>query len=311
MREAMERPNDRKIVLRFNNVKQTIGDEAGLLIGVLGLLGSDYGKFSICKKSWHKITTKDKVYNECVKQIFHFDEDNEGTIKKNILKSMEKSWKEARLRLYSDFYEPTFTIEQNIQQRPSEIDREHWRWFLEKNTINRSKQLYTHTGRSKSFARRIEEESEQQRRRVSRRELWITVHKKRMVPISMRKQKQLIELEDVSSRVLSQNDSIAQVFGKEKLERVRGVDFGSTPSQLFGPNSHALGNGVQLEETQRKLLELQAELEGEKLKRKAMEDEAATNKKKMQAMESALIYLFQWQGEELPPDIAAGMSSVE
>ncbi|XLU94575.1 hypothetical protein S245_008927, partial [Arachis hypogaea] len=61
-----------------------------------------------------------------------------------------------------------------------------------KNTINRSKQLYTHTGRSKSFARRIEEESEQQRRRVSRRELWITVHKKRMVPISMRKQKQLV-----------------------------------------------------------------------------------------------------------------------
>ncbi|RYQ90816.1 hypothetical protein Ahy_B09g096801 [Arachis hypogaea] len=71
------------------------------------------------------------VYNECVKQIFHFNEDSEGTIKKNILKSMGKSWKEGRLRLYGDFYELTFTMEQNIEQHPSGIDREHWRWFLE------------------------------------------------------------------------------------------------------------------------------------------------------------------------------------
>ncbi|RYR21956.1 hypothetical protein Ahy_B03g067244 [Arachis hypogaea] len=76
-----------------------------------------------------------------------------------------------------------------------------------------------------------------------------------------------IEQQDESSRVLSQNDSIAQVFEKEKPGRVRGVGFGPTPSQLFGPNSHALENGVQLEETQRKLLELQSELEGEMLKR--------------------------------------------
>ncbi|KAL4307381.1 hypothetical protein AHAS_Ahas16G0272600 [Arachis hypogaea] len=131
VREAMKRPNGRKVVLRFNSAKQAIGDEVGMLSGVLGLLGSDFEKFSICKKSWHKITTKDKVYNECVKQIFYFDKDSEGTIKKNILKSMGKSWKEARLRLYGDFYEPTFMMEQNIEQHPPGIDREHWRWFLE------------------------------------------------------------------------------------------------------------------------------------------------------------------------------------
>ncbi|XP_020970982.1 uncharacterized protein LOC110268671 [Arachis ipaensis] len=130
----MERPNGRRIVLRFNNKKQPIGDEAGLLSRVLGLLGSNYEKFSIGKESWHKITTKDKVYNECVKQNFHFDEDSEGTIKKYILKSMGRSWKETRLRLYNAFYEPTFTFEQNIEHRPPEIDREHWRKFLEYRT---------------------------------------------------------------------------------------------------------------------------------------------------------------------------------
>ncbi|RYR25319.1 hypothetical protein Ahy_B02g059017 [Arachis hypogaea] len=164
----------------------------------------------------------------------------EGIIKKNILKSMEKPWKETRLRLYNAFYKPTFMTEQNNEHRQPGIDREHWRWFLDYRAKAETK-----------------------------------------------------------------------VFEKEKPGRVRGVGFGPTPTQLFGPNSHAPGNGVQLEETQRKLIELQAELEGEKLKRKVMEDEAAVEKKRMKAMESALIYLFQRQGEELPLDIAAGMSFVE
>ncbi|RYR77424.1 hypothetical protein Ahy_A01g001878 [Arachis hypogaea] len=138
VRVAMERLNDRKIVLKFNNANQAIGDEAGLLSACL--------------------------------QIFYFDEVSERTIKKNILKSTEKAWKETRLRLYNDYYEPTFTNEQNIERCPPGNDREHWRWFLDyrakaeikekckKNTINQSKQLYTHTGGSKSFARRMEEE---------------------------------------------------------------------------------------------------------------------------------------------------------
>ncbi|RYR24099.1 hypothetical protein Ahy_B02g057593 [Arachis hypogaea] len=213
-------------------------------------------------------------------------------------------WKqEKELRLYDAFYEPTFTTEENIEQRLPGIDREYWRWFLNyrteeetkekcrKNAANRSKQLYTHTGGSKSFARRIEEESKEQGRRVGRGELWIKVHKKndgsyindeaRVIGERIEEIKQ----QDESSRLLSQNDFIAQ-----------STWYGPTPSQLFGPNSRSSVNGVQVEETQRKLLELQAELEREKLKRKAMED--------------ALIYL-QRQGEELPPNIAVGMSSVE
>ncbi|XP_057760979.1 uncharacterized protein LOC130981395 [Arachis stenosperma] len=225
VREAMERPNGRRIILKFNSKLQPIGDKAGLLSGILGLVGVDYEKFSICEKSWHKITTKDKVYNKCVKQIFYFDEDSEGTIKKNILKSMGKSWKDTTLRLYDAYYDSTLMAEQNIENRPPVIDREHWRWFL--------------GYRSKPKNEMIDE----------------------------------IEQHDESSRVLSQNDSLAQAFKKEKPGR--------------------------------------AELEAEKLKRNAMEDETTTEKKKRQAIESALRYLFQRQGEELPLDIAAEINSVE
>ncbi|XP_025653184.1 uncharacterized protein [Arachis hypogaea] len=240
VREAMERPNGRRIVLIFNNEMQSIGDEAGLLSGVLGLLGSNYEKFSIGKESWHKVTTKDKVYNECVK---------------------------------------------NIEHRPPKIDREHWRKLLEyrakpetkekckKNATNRSKQVYTHTGGSKNFTRLKNKEGD------SVEESYGSKCTKKNDGSYMNDEARAIgerieeiEQQDESSGVLSQNDSIAQVFGKEKPGRVRGVGFGPTPTQLFGLNSHAPGNRVKVEETQRKLFALQAELEGEKLKRKAIGD---------------------------------------
>nr|XP_025625205.1 uncharacterized protein LOC112717365 [Arachis hypogaea] len=225
---------------------------------------------------------------------------------------MGKAWKKTRLRLYDRFYEPTFTTDQNLENRPPRIDQEHWRWFL-------------------NYRAEPETKSEEQGRIVGRGELWIKVHKKKDGSYMNDEARAIgerieeIEQQDESARMLSQNDSIVQVVRKEKLGRVRGMGFRPTPSQLFGPNSHGPVNGVQLEETQRRLLELQAELEGEKLKRRAMEDEAAAEKKKMKVMEdeaaaekkkmkvmeSALVYLFQRQGVELPPDIAAGMSFME
>ncbi|RYR42894.1 hypothetical protein Ahy_A08g039327 [Arachis hypogaea] len=271
VREAMERPNGRRIVLRFNNEKQPVRDEAGLLSGVLGMLGSGYGKFPICEESWRHVTTKKKVYFECV-----------------------KSWKDTRLRLYDDYYEPTLSTEENIENRPPGIDRDHWRWYLD-------------------YRAKPETKSEQEGRIVSRGELWIKVHKRRDGSYINDEAREIgerlleIEQEDESSRVLSQNDSLAQVFGREKPGRVRGVGLGPTPSQLFGTNLRPSVNRVLEEETQRKLNELQTELEAEKLKRKAMEDEAAADKKRIKVMESALIYLFQRQGKELPPEIAAGM----
>ncbi|KAL4356635.1 hypothetical protein AHAS_Ahas09G0106400 [Arachis hypogaea] len=63
----MKPPNGRKIVHRFNSELQPVGYEAGILSGILRLLGSDCTKFPICEKNWRKVRTKDKVYNECVK----------------------------------------------------------------------------------------------------------------------------------------------------------------------------------------------------------------------------------------------------
>ncbi|KAL4357616.1 hypothetical protein AHAS_Ahas09G0204500 [Arachis hypogaea] len=99
----MKPPNGRKIVPRFNNRLQPVGNEASILSGVVEMLGSDYTKFSICEKDWKKVRSRDKIYNECVKELFHFEEDNGRIIKRTILKMLGRVWKDTRNHLYHYF----------------------------------------------------------------------------------------------------------------------------------------------------------------------------------------------------------------
>ncbi|RYR02367.1 hypothetical protein Ahy_B06g081162 [Arachis hypogaea] len=294
VREAMERSlNGSKIILRFNEELQAVGDGAGLLSGILGALGSDYSKFPICEKSWAKVRGKDRVYDDCIKEMFHF-QDSSGIIKKTLLQQMGKSWKDTRGRLYNSHYKPLWTLEQNLEKRPEGIPREHWRWFID----------YRNDPGTKS---------EKQGRKVGRGEIFILKHKRSDGSYIHEEARKIgekiheIEHLDESTRLLSQNDSLTQALGKEHLGRVRGIGHGPTPSQLFRPNSQSPMDRAQVEETQRMLCELQAEVTMAELKRKAMEDELAAEKTKRQAIESVLSYLVQQHCGELPPDIAARM----
>ncbi|XP_025661634.1 uncharacterized protein [Arachis hypogaea] len=263
----MKPPNCRKIVLWFNDRLQPVGNEAGILSGVVGMLGSDYTKFPIYEKDWRKVGSRDKIYNECVevnRYIFVQSWNLNSTPTNNLILLLQELF---------HFEEDSGGI---IKRRPPGITSDHWRWFLDyrnseetkekcrKNAENRSKQLYTHTGGSKSLARLGEEEE-----RIAE-----------------------IEQHDESSRLLSQNDSLAQTLGKEHLGRVCSMGIGPTTSQVFGTNSPQSSIRTQREETQRVLLELQAELAAEKLK-KTMDNEVATEKTKRQAMGSALMCLVQ------------------
>ncbi|XP_020969783.1 uncharacterized protein LOC110268226 [Arachis ipaensis] len=171
VREAVEQSlNGSKIILRFNEELQAVGDGTGLLSGILGALGSDYSKFSICEKSWAKVQGKDRVYDDCIKEMFHFQEDSGGRIKNTFLQQMGRSGKDTRGRLYDSHYKPTLTLEENLNNRPEGIPREHWKWFIDyrndpatkakckQNALNRKKQLYTHNSGSKSLARARKEE---------------------------------------------------------------------------------------------------------------------------------------------------------
>ncbi|RYR24887.1 hypothetical protein Ahy_B02g058461 [Arachis hypogaea] len=155
--------------------------------------------------------------NSAFQRVFHYEDNRGGRIKRGIIQRIGKSWKNTRNLLFYKFYDSRKTFEKNANHKPSGIDANHWKWFLEywlkddtkekckKNVINRSKQRYTHTGGSKTMARKRHEEE-------------AIAH---------------IESQDASSKELSQNDSFAQVLGKEHPERVRGLGFRPCPTQCF------------------------------------------------------------------------------
>ncbi|RYR03468.1 hypothetical protein Ahy_B06g082443 [Arachis hypogaea] len=236
------------------------------------------------------------------------------------VRSKDKIYNECML--YHDHYNSQLTIEQNIEGRPLGIIANHWRWYLDYRNSEDTKEKCCELIEAAIHSHwQIEKLGKAWRRRVG-----MTREEKRIAEI---------EQDDESSILLSQNDSLAQVLRKEHLGRVRGMGIRPTSSQVFGTNSHQSSNRAQREETQRVLLELQAELTADKLKRKTIEDEVATKKTKrmrwepkktkrqavedevvagkikMKVIKSALRCPIQEQGRELPPDVAAWMNSLE
>ncbi|RYR73493.1 hypothetical protein Ahy_A02g007853 [Arachis hypogaea] len=197
-----------------------------------------------------------------------------------------------RNRLYHHCYDLELSLEENIENRPPGIISDHWRWFL-------------------NYRNSEETQSERQERRVSRGELYLLTHKRANgsyvhdAAQAIGERIEAIEQCDESSRLLSQNDSLAQALRKKHSGRVHGMGLGPTSSQVFGMNSHKPSNGFEREETQRALLELQTELAAEKLKRKAVEDEVSAEKTKRQAVKDK-VAAEKTKRQAVEDEVAAG-----
>ncbi|KAL4287191.1 hypothetical protein AHAS_Ahas19G0161500 [Arachis hypogaea] len=87
-----------------------------------------------------------------------------------MIQRIEKIWKELRNNLLHKFYDERKSLEENAKHKPSGINAQQWKWFLQyrlkdstkkkcrQNALNRLKQLYTHIGVSKTTARLKDEE---------------------------------------------------------------------------------------------------------------------------------------------------------
>ncbi|RYR27150.1 uncharacterized protein [Arachis hypogaea] len=316
VKEAIGLPSNTKIVLQFNSELQPIGQAAGLLSGFIGSLGADYSRFPIHLESWKLVSKakRDHAY-DMLKRVFYYEDDAGGKIKRDILKRIEKNWKDSRHHLFHRCYKQLRTYEENLQHHPKGIDKNDWKKFVDyrlneetqkkckQNTLNRSKQLYTHTGGSKTLARKKDEVKREQGRPVGRGELFIITHKKRdgsYIHPDARVVSEAIanvERQDGSSKHISQNDSLAQVLGKEHPGRVRALGAGPCPTQVFGnaagqPSGSAESNA----ENKRMIAELTTKLEEERAKR--------------QSIHKVLGYVVQQLGGNLPVEIAEELAFV-
>nr|XP_025675670.1 uncharacterized protein LOC112775960 [Arachis hypogaea] len=300
VREAIVLPPSRKILLEFNEELQPIGQAAGLLSGFLGNLGDDFQHFPINEDSWKTMdkALKEHAY-ETIKRTFLYEEDDKGKIKRVMIKRLGKIWKEARNHLFHKVYDEKESFEKMCKQ----------------NSQNRSKQLYTHTGGSKTTARLRDEEEKKQQRRISRGEMFIMTHKKRdgsymnddarVVGEAI----ESIESQGETSKEISATDSLAQVLGKEHSGRVRGLGFGPCPSEIIH-NTPQSTPRVQIEEYQRELTELKEVAAEQKAEITELKAEKAEDKAKIQIMENLVKYILQQQGHTLPLEIDAQLKSL-
>ncbi|KAL4293520.1 hypothetical protein AHAS_Ahas18G0136300 [Arachis hypogaea] len=200
------------------------------------------------------------------KRVFHYEDDGRGIIKREIVQRIGSSWRNARNHLFHKVYDEELTFPENLMRKPAGIKANHWRKFLEYRLNEDTQEL-------------------RQGRPIGRGEGWTMSHKKkngsymnkdvRLVGEAI----ELIKSQDPSSKEFSQNDSLAQVLGKEHPGRVRGLGFGHVPQSDYG---------VQIEEYQMKIVKLKveaAELKAaaaeSKTKRQRMEAKAAKEKAKM------------------------------
>ncbi|XP_052111507.1 uncharacterized protein LOC107468952 [Arachis duranensis] len=313
VKEVIALPSNTKIVHPFNKELQPIGQAVGLFSGFLGSLGADYSQFPIYADSWKHVNKAKKEHAyDMIKRIFHYEDDAGGKIKREIMKRIGKNWKGTRHNLYHKCYKEIRTYEENLEHHPKGIKENEWKNFLDyrqkeetkkkckQNTLNRSKQLYTYTGGSKTLARKKDKVDKEQGRPVGRRELFIMTHKKKIARISipMREAIANVERQDESSKHLSQNDSLAQVLGKEHPGRVRALGAEPCPTQVFDNAARqSSGSTEPNEEYERRIAELIAKLEREQAKR--------------QSIHKVLGYLVQQQGGNLLAEVAVELAFLD
>ncbi|RYR16280.1 hypothetical protein Ahy_B04g073279 [Arachis hypogaea] len=263
VKEALALPPGKKIL-------QQVGQAADLLSGFLGTLGSDFQQLPICAKSWKTMSkaSKEHAYDQ-VKRVFHYEDDKRGWIKRGILQRIRSCWRNLRNHLFHKVYDEELNFEKNIKRKPVGIEANHWKKFLQY---------------------RLDKDTKEQRqeRPIGRADGWTMSHKKKNGKYMNEEAHlvgeaiELIESQDSSNKEFLQNDSLAQVLGKEHLGRVRGLGIGTCSSQCFRNIPKQSDYGVQIEEYQMKIVKLKAEAAvEEKAKRQRMETKAAEGKAKI------------------------------
>ncbi|KAL4349653.1 hypothetical protein AHAS_Ahas10G0063500 [Arachis hypogaea] len=180
----------------------------------------------------------------------------ERLAKRFLLQSLGKKWREHRIKLWNEFYDPRLSKTEIINNTPEDIALDQWTLFVEyrlkpetqnlckRNQEIRQKQTIPHTSGAKSIARRRAELTEETGKEVSRVQMWDITHKKTDGSYVNEKAKEIAEKieayssqQAVESTVNSPLDALGVVLGKEHPGRVRGLGMGAVPTVAFKNNT--------------------------------------------------------------------------
>ncbi|KAK2377051.1 hypothetical protein QL285_077779 [Trifolium repens] len=239
-----------KVQTIWNDDHQPVGEAGGLLSGYIGFLASSDELLPIMYPKWPKVplAKKDLIYDNNIKAKFVVSDTNKFH-KKWIYTSLGKRWRERRCFLFNKYYDWALTVEQNIEQFPPEVTKDHWAMYLnyrlspdtmakaDKNALNRQKQRIPHTLGTRSLARTKDIMEQRDGRSYNRGDMYEISHTKRNRSYVNDEARQKNEELQKERQTSSDNEAFVTVFGKEHHGYVRGMGLGPTPSQINGSSS--------------------------------------------------------------------------
>ncbi|KAK2389775.1 hypothetical protein QL285_063342 [Trifolium repens] len=244
-----------KVQTIWNDDHQPVGEAAGLLSGYIGFLASSDQLLPIMYPKWPKVplAKKDLIYDKNIKAKFGVSDTNKFH-KKWIYTSLGKRWRERRCFLFNRYYDWALTVEQNIEQFPPEVTKDHWAMYLnyrlspdtmakaDKNALNRQKQRIPHTLGTRSLARTKDIMEQRDGRSYNRGDMYEISHTKRNGSYVNDEARQKNEELQKERQTSSDNEAFVTVFGKERHGYVRGMGLGPTPSQINGSSCRPSGS---------------------------------------------------------------------
>ncbi|RYR03554.1 hypothetical protein Ahy_B06g082592 isoform E [Arachis hypogaea] len=149
-----------RIVVNFDRQHAAVGEAAGLLAGVCGQLATDCVAFPISFDKWSDIPESffENQWNIFFQARFCFKV-CDSLAKRFLLQSLGKKWREHRIKLWSEFYDPRLSKTEIINNTPEDIALDQWALFVE-------------------YRLKPETQTEETGKEVSRVQMWDITHKK-------------------------------------------------------------------------------------------------------------------------------------
>ncbi|XP_058758963.1 uncharacterized protein LOC131632196 isoform X1 [Vicia villosa] len=252
-KDVKDMSNTLRIIVDFDEFHSPIGEAAGLLAGVCGLIATNSVFFPIGFDKWSNMPGSyfDEQWITFFLPRFCFKV-HEDLAKRYIEASIGKKWREYRIKLWKASYRPTLSKREIINKKPKEIPPNHWALFVEyrlkpetmelckRNQEIRKNQAFSHTCGAKSLARRRHELTIETGKTIGRGVMWNMIHKKKdgsyvnakAMEIGQKIDTHINQNHEAASEI-SPNDVVANIFGRDHPGRVRAMGLGVVPTIAF------------------------------------------------------------------------------
>ncbi|CAL5372162.1 unnamed protein product [Camellia sinensis] len=274
----------------------------------LGVLARDGNLMPLTYRTWSHVPkeNKERIWRE-VKVNTNADE----SMKKFVLASVAKKWREWKARVKQLGYTPFDNDADRLTHRPERVHKHQWRslvyyWGTQKaqkkstknKEIRKKKALNHITGRKPFSVVRVEETNKKNGVPATRLEVWMAGYTKDNKPSNDKVVEVMTQMKDLGAQSNATNEEIiTQVLGPERLGRVRTYELGPSPTDVFGGGYRQSQEQTRIIQTQvqEQLNQYKAQME---MQMKEMMD-AMLNQQKVQMEMQSTIQAQQARIEQL------------